>query len=198
MYEGLASLARLDDAALVRNNAGILKKVFMEQLQDISMPRPAMQAAPMPPQMSPAVYRDQGGKIVNGDDYVIDAYTVAALGNGSSEAGGEVLNKVLPQKENSDKSYTGMVTAENGDGMSDNVNFNVENGGPIQAAKISKDEYIVDASQVAALGGGDIDKGTADLDKFREEVRQASYGTTKQPNEINGAKLASDIIKGLA
>ena len=163
-----------------------------------AMPKQAMQPAPMPPQISAPVYRDEGGKMVDGDDYVVDAYTVAALGNGSSEAGAEALDNALPQTDNADQSYNGMVTAKDGDGMSDNVEFRVEDGGNIERAKISKDEYIIDQDQVAALGGGDVDEGTRNLDKMREEIRQAAYGTPEQPNEINGKKLASDIIKGLA
>ena len=199
MYEGLQALARLDDATLVRNNTGMLKKVFMSQLQDIMSPAPKMQAAPVPPQMSRPVYRDEGGSLVEGgkvagNDYVVDAYTVAALGNGSSEAGGEALDAVLPKTNNDDDSFVGMVDAPNGDGMSDNVAYEVERGGDITEARISKDEYIVDENQVKAIGGGDAEKGADRLDKLREEIRQASYGTKEQPNEINAIETLRNIM----
>jgi hypothetical protein len=202
MYEGLANILQLKGMGITEDATGFQRAFRLADMIPVvaaqAMPKQAMQPAPMPPQMSAPVYRDEGGKMVDGDDYVVDAYTVAALGNGSSEAGAEALDNVLPQTDNADQSYNGMVTAENGDGMSDNVEFRVEDGGNIERAKISKDEYIIDQDQVAALGGGDVDEGTRNLDKMREEIRQAAYGTTEQPNEINGKKLASDIIKGLA
>ena len=202
MYEGLANILQLKGMGMTEDATGMPRAFRLADMISVmsaqAMPKQAMQPAPMPPQMSAPVYRDKGGKMVDGDDYVVDAYTVAALGNGSSEAGAEVLDNALPQTDNADQSYNGMVTAEDGDGMSDNVEFRVEDGGNIERAKISKDEYIIDQDQVAALGGGDVDEGTRNLDKMREEIRQAAYGTTEQPNEINGKKLASDIIKGLA
>jgi len=202
MYEGLANILQLKGMGMTEDATGMPRAFRLADMISVmsaqAMPKQAMQPAPMPPQMSAPVYRDEGGKMVDGDDYVVDAYTVAALGNGSSEAGAEALDNALPKTDNADQSYNGMVTAEDGDGMSDNVEFRVEDGGNIERAKISKDEYIIDQDQVAALGGGDVDEGTRNLDEMREEIRQAAYGTTEQPNEINGKKLASDIIKGLA
>ena len=94
-------------------------------------PMPNMAAAPMPPQMSRPVYRDEGGKLVDGgkvggDDYVIDAYTVAAICNGSSDAGGKLLDQSLPQVKNTDGSTVGMVQQKIGDGMSDNTESTTE------------------------------------------------------------------------
>jgi hypothetical protein len=154
----------------------------------------------MPPQMSSPVYRDEGGKLVdggkvNGDDYVIDAYTVAALGNGSSDAGGKLLDQSLPQVQNTDGSKAGMVQEEIGDGMSDNVSYEVANGGDITEARISQDEYIVDENQVKELGGGDVDEGTARLDKLREEIRKQAYGTKEQPNEISAVKTLEKFMR---
>jgi hypothetical protein len=197
MYEGLQSLLRLDNATLVRDNSGMMKKVFMEQLQDIVSPRPAIQAAPMPPAMSQPsfTYKEGGGKMVDGDDYVVDAYTVAALGNGSSDAGAKALDQMLPQSSNTDGSYVGMVDAPTGDGMSDNVAFEVQNGGDITEARISPDEYIIDSNQVAAMGGGDVNQGTKNLDKLREEIRQQAYGTTQQPKQISASKTLREFMK---
>ena len=200
MYEGLAALAKLDDATIVRDEVGMLKKVFMEQLQDIAAPKPRMTAAPMPPKMSQPVFRYNGGQLVeggkvDGDDYVVDAYTVAALGNGSSAAGAKALDQALPQVQNTDGSTTGMVQATSGDGMSDNVSFKVENGGDIVEARISPDEYIIDANQVKALGDGDADVGSDRLDKLREEIRQQTYGTKKQPKEMSAAKTLREFMK---
>jgi hypothetical protein len=80
---------------------------------------------------------------------------------------------------------SGMVRgSENGDGMSDDLLFQVKGGGEIDKAALSKDEYIVDAFTVAALGNGSSDAGAKILDEFREEIRRKAYGNKKQPKQI--------------
>lgn len=203
MYEGLANILQLRGMGMVEDNVGFQRAFRLADMIPIvaaqAMPKQAMRAAPMPPQMSAPVYRNEGGLVeggkVDGDDYVIDAYTVSALGNGSSDAGGKLLDQSLPQVKNTDGSKAGMVQEEIGDGMSDNVSYEVANGGDITEARISQDEYIVDSNQVKALGNGDVDEGTARLDRLREEIRQQAYGTKKQPKEISAAKTLREFMK---
>ena len=78
--------------------------------------------------------------------------------------------------------------------MSDNVSYDVADGGDITEARISQDEYIVDENQVKELGDGDINKGTTKLDKLREEIRKQAYGTKKQPNEISAAETLEKFM----
>ena len=81
---------------------------------------------------------------------------------------------------------SGMVRgSENGDGMSDDLLFEVKGGGEIDKAALSKDEYIIDAFTVAALGNGSSDAGAKILDEFREEIRRKAYGNKKQPKQID-------------
>lgn len=81
---------------------------------------------------------------------------------------------------------SGMVRgSDNGDGMSDNLLFEVKGGGEIDKAALSKDEYIIDAFTVAALGNGSSDAGAKILDEFREEIRRKAYGNKKQPKQID-------------
>ena len=81
---------------------------------------------------------------------------------------------------------SGMVRgSNNGDGMSDNLLFEVKGGGEIDKAALSKDEYIIDAFTVAALGNGSSDAGAKILDEFREEIRRKAYGNKKQPKQID-------------
>ena len=203
MYEGLANILQLKGMGMTEDATGFQRAFRLADMIPVvaaqAMPKQAMQPAPMPPQMSTPVYREEGGLVdggkVDGDDYVIDAYTVSALGNGSSDAGGKLLDESLPQVENTDGSKTGMVQEEIGDGMSDNVSYDVANGGDITEARISQDEYIVDANQVKALGNGDVDEGTARLDKLREEIRQQAYGTKKQPKQISAAKTLRELMR---
>ena len=203
MYEGLANILQLKGMGMTEDATGFQRAFRLADMIPVvaaqAMPKQTMQPAPMPPQMSAPVYREEGGLVdggkVDGDDYVIDAYTVSALGNGSSDAGGKLLDQSLPQVENTDGSKTGMVQEEIGDGMSDNVSYDVANGGDITEARISQDEYIVDANQVKALGDGDVDEGTARLDKLREEIRQQAYGTKKQPKQISAAKTLRELMR---
>lgn len=205
MYEGLANILQLKGMGMTEDATGFQRAFRLKDMIPIvaaqAMPKQAMmRPAPMPPQMSSPVYRDEGGKLVDGgkvdgDDYVIDAYTVAALGNGSSDAGGKLLDQSLPQVQNTDGSKAGMVQEEIGDGMSDNVSYEVANGGDITEARISQDEYIVDANQVKQLGGGDVEEGVERLDKLREEIRQQAYGTTKQPKQISAARTLREFMK---
>ncbi len=101
MYEGLANILQLKGMGMAEDGAGFQRAFRLKDMIPImaaqampkpklnmtARPMPNMAAAPMPPQMSRPVYRDEGGKLVDGgkvggDDYVIDAYTVAAIGNG--------------------------------------------------------------------------------------------------------------------
>ena len=203
MYEGLANILQLKGMGMTEDATGFQRAFRLADMIPVvaaqAMPKQSMRPAPMPPQMSAPVYREEGGLVdggkVDGDDYVIDAYTVSALGNGSSDSGGKLLDQSLPQVENTDGSKTGMVQEEIGDGMSDNVSYDVANGGDITEARISQDEYIVDANQVREIGGGDADEGAARLDKLREEIRQQAYGTTEQPKEISASKTLREFMK---
>lgn len=203
MYEGLANILQLKGMGMTEDAAGFQRAFRLADMIPVvaaqAVPKQSMRPAPMPPQMSAPVYREEGGLVdggkVDGDDYVIDAYTVSALGNGSSDAGGKLLDQSLPQVENTDGSKTGMVQEEIGDGMSDNVSYDVANGGDITEARISQDEYIVDANQVREIGGGDADEGAARLDKLREEIRQQAYGTKEQPKEISAVKTLREFMK---
>ena len=212
MYEGLQNLLELKGMGLTRDPNSNMPKAYtirdlipMVAAQAIPNQRTApmsmpMRPAPMPPQMSQPMFRAEGGSLteggsVAGNDYVVDAYTVAALGNGSSEAGGERLEAALPQASDTDGSFSGMVDAPSGDGMSDNVAYEVQNGGDITEARISKDEYIIDENQVKEIGGGDAGLGAKRLDKLREEIRQQAYGTTKQPKQISASKTLREFMK---
>ena len=83
--------------------------------------------------------------------------------------------------------FSGMVEGK-GDGMSDEVAFDVVGDPQIDTAMLSPDEYVMDAYTVAALGNGSSDAGAEKLDAFRTALREKVYGKQSQPNEIDGAK----------
>jgi hypothetical protein len=86
--------------------------------------------------------------LLHDGDYVMDAETVSALGDGSSKAGREVL-----------------------DGFRNKVPHGKATGGQVVPAKIADGEYVFPAAFVTALGGGDNKRGAEILDGLREKLR---------------------------
>ena len=68
-----------------------------------------------------------------------------------------------------------------GDGMSDEIPFSIEGKQP---ALLSRDEYVLPADVVAALGNGSSNAGADKLDDFLTNVREKSMGRQRQINEI--------------
>tara|TARA_E500000318_G_scaffold14231_2_gene13887 strand:- start:2214 stop:3449 length:1236 start_codon:yes stop_codon:yes gene_type:complete len=76
--------------------------------------------------------------------------------------------------------FEGMVKGK-GDGMSDEIPFSIEGEQP---ALLSRDEYVLPADVVSALGNGSSNAGADTLDKFMTAVRKKSMGRERQINEI--------------
>ena len=92
---------RKDGGALLRNNGGLMGYAYGGQLPEFSGQVPG-EGHGMEDNISFPVTERQGGgnvQIAEGrlspDEYVVDAYTVAALGNGSSDAGAKVLDNAV-------------------------------------------------------------------------------------------------------
>jgi hypothetical protein len=104
-------------------------------------------------------------------DYVMDAETVSALGDGSSKAGRQVL-----------------------DGFRTQIPHSAKSGGSVVPAKIADGEYVFPESFVTALGQGDNKRGASILDGLREKLREhkRSAPLNKIPPK---AKSPLDYIK---
>ena len=76
--------------------------------------------------------------------------------------------------------FEGMVKGD-GDGMSDEIPFSIEGQQP---ALLSRDEYVLPADVVSALGNGSSNAGADMLDKFMTDVREKSMGRERQINQI--------------
>ncbi len=76
--------------------------------------------------------------------------------------------------------FEGMVKGD-GDGMSDEIPFSIEGQQP---ALLSRDEYVLPADVVAALGNGSSNAGADMLDKFMTDVREKTMGRERQINQI--------------
>jgi hypothetical protein len=48
---------------------------------------------------------------------------------------------------------------------------------------------------MSALGNGSADAGAEVMDNVVENVRSKAYGTTQQPNEINGLAALQPLIE---
>lgn len=108
-----------------------------------------------------------GGEVGMEDgSFVVDARTVSELGNGSSEAGQELLARM-----------GGMPIKGKGDGVSDSVPANI---GGTQKARVARDEVVFSPAAVQRIGGGSAKRGTEKLyalmDKAHKARQQAKRG----------------------
>ena len=71
----------------------------------------------------------------------------------------------------------------NGDGMSDEVEYEVEGEDP-DMAMLSRDEYVLPADVVAIIGNGSSEAGADKLDMFVKQTRKKAFGTEKQQKEM--------------
>ena len=109
-----------------------------------------------------------GGKIDMGDgSFVVDARTVSELGNGSSNAGMDLLSRM-----------GGQPVRGPGDGVSDSVPASI---GGKQEARVARDEVIFPPAAVRRVGGGSEKRGTQKLyslmDKAHKARKRAGRGT---------------------
>jgi hypothetical protein len=92
--------------------------------------------------------------------------------------------------------FSGKVPGQ-GHGMEDNVYMPiVDNGDQVATLAVSPDEYVVDAHTMSALGNGSADAGADVMDQIVKEVRQEAFGTTQQPNQINGLQSLRNKMIG--
>jgi hypothetical protein len=92
--------------------------------------------------------------------FVVDARTVSELGNGSSNAGIEYLQRLGGRPVNGP-----------GDGVSDSIRANI---GGVQEARVARDEVIFPAKAVKRMGGAN--KLYALMGKAHTARKKASRG----------------------
>ena len=95
--------------------------------------------------------------------------------------------------------FSGMVEGD-GHGMEDNVYMPIKergHGKQIGTLAVSPSEYVVDAHTMSALGNGNPDAGAKVMDNVIASVRKKAYGTTQQPNEINGLNALMPMMQGV-
>lgn len=109
----------------------------------------------------------EGGEVEMEDGaFVVDARTVSELGNGSSEAGQELLAKL-----------GGRPIKGPGDGVSDSIPARI---GDDQPARVARDEVLFSAQAVKKLGKGSEKRGAQKLyalmDKAHKARRESARG----------------------
>ncbi len=117
---------------------------------------------------------------------------MAALQNPIQAAQGGGLMRLAAQDE-----FSGQVPGQ-GHGMEDNVYMPIverKAGSQVGTLAVSPDEYVVDAHTMSALGNGSADAGAEVMDNVVKNVRSKAYGTTQQPNEINGLAALRPMIE---
>lgn len=83
--------------------------------------------------------------------------------------------------------FEGQVSTNNGDGMSDEVLFDVHGRKP-DMALLSRDEYVLPADVVAMIGNGSSNAGADKLDDFVKTFRTKASGTSKQQKQMDSGK----------
>ena len=102
----------------------------------------------------------RGGPIhMKNGAFVLDARTVSELGNGSSNAGKEILRRI-----------GGMAVEGPGDGVSDSVPARI---GRNQPARVARDEVIIPAEAVRRIGKGSSKRGADKLYALMNKAHKA-------------------------
>jgi len=114
----------------------------------------------LPEQIEKLTAADGGEIGMRDGDFVLDARTVSEIGNGSSNAGKEVLARM-----------GGIPVDGRGDGVSDSVRANI---GGVQQARVARDEVIIPRNRVQDMGGSR--KLYNLMDRAREARRVADRG----------------------
>ena len=116
----------------------------------------------------------------------------------TASAYGSLPMKYRNMGDQSQQFFSGQVpntTNPNSDGMSDDETMVITGPtgkDPRGIMKISEQEYVMSAPDMAILGNGDPNAGAQLLDGFRENLRQAAYGTrAHQPRLDQNKALAS-------
>ena len=106
-----------------------------------------------------SMYAGGGSVDMRDGSFVLDARTVSEIGNGSSNAGMELLSRL-----------GGKPVRGPGDGVSDSVKASI---GGTQEARVARDEVILPPEAVRRIGGGSEKRGTQKLYALMDKAHKA-------------------------
>ena len=136
--------------------------------------------------------RNPGGQLPK---YAYRPRTVAQGGQVNRNMGGGLLGVATGSRFAGPQEFSGQVPGD-GHGMEDNVYMPIVDraqGKQVATLAVSPTEYVVDSHTMAALGNGNPNEGAKVMDQKIKEIRQEAYGTTKQPNQIDGARSLESL-----
>ena len=119
----------------------------------------------------------------------------AAYGGGISS----IINNAVGQNKQFASGMVPDTVDPRSDGMSDSETMIItdkQGKEPKGIMKISEEEYVVSAPDMALLGNGSARAGAQKLDNFRKNLRQMAYGTTKHQPRIDGNKALQSLMRG--
>ena len=123
-----------------------------------------------------------------------ESLMMGGFGYESPFAGGEYGSRGYLQQHLAEggqiRPFEGLI-AGSGGGMDDSVVASIEGNEPIL---VSRDEYVVPADVVSALGDGSSRHGAQLLDGMNSQVRMAKNGSPEQPGRLNVSPL--DLLRG--
>ena len=202
--------AKLGQAVGTAIGSNVADSMLQEKLQSQNIPQEVKDAEKVESTMSTGKLQDrrpqyQPGELSTSDivgamtgtapalQFTDPQYSPATTGNisqliGYSNGGGleDALESItegaekIADMEGGQVYFEGMVKGD-GDGMSDEIPFSIENKQP---ALLSRDEYVLPADVVSALGNGSSNAGADMLDKFMTDVREKTMGRDRQINQI--------------
>jgi hypothetical protein len=109
-------------------------------------------------------YFAYGGQVdMHNNGFVVDAKTVAEVGNGSSNAGMEQFAQI-----------GGQPIMGPGDGVSDSIPANIDG---VQPAMVARDEVYMPPNAVQAYGGGSLKVGEKKLYALMDKAKQSRKST---------------------
>ena len=121
----------------------------------------------------------------------LDSKSYAGMGENEirAAAGGGLMGLAVEDE------FSGIVEGE-GHGMEDNIRMPIkEEGEDVGVLAVSPKEYVVDSHTMSALGNGNPDEGADIMDEFVENIREEAFGTTEQPNEIDGLASLQSMLE---
>jgi hypothetical protein len=158
MSAGLPHSGRVAAALRTAKGARVRRAAGGMTLGDSAAPEGRIHAGPI---HSPVAGRtDHLPMHVASGSYVIPADIISAMGEGNTMAGFRIAKKIFSRPDAPDAFADG--------GQADAV--------PIVAAG---GEYVLAPQDVAWIGGGDVDRGHAELDAFVKKQRAQTVATLK-------------------
>jgi hypothetical protein len=156
-----------------------------EILEKLQFGSPDIQTAQ---QFDPATYTTASGR----EPGSIEIPSAAAYGGGlqtiNRKGGGQGLSFFEGRVPN--------TVDPNSDGMSDSETMlitNPQGTKPTGILKISEDEYVISAPDMAILGNGSPQAGAKVMDSFRKDLRTAAYGTGQHQPPLNQNKALQSL-----